>query len=782
MKQKILYILVLITALLGGNSEAWAADNWGDLPISGKSCNFGSNGGGLNWSDKSTEIYFSGIPKDLTFNFDANDASSGVYWSISVSSNGTSWTNNKWASENNSGSATIELDPSVRYIRFLYSGNLWGNFSNISITERRYLTANKSSIDFGSVNNNATVQPIKFTISHCNAGSGVTIAYKSDNTDSDSKFSVNKTTLTSTGADKMGTDEISVSYDNSEVGNHSGKIIISDPNGTNESIEIPVKGSTTKEPQYPIFEWFLSDVATNSSYSNCFTTNNEDTDISFSSSDPSIANVVDGALVTYDKEGSATITVTQAGNDDWHAKTESYTITVKRPQNHLPLEITESNWSVLARNLNGGSFAWDGGIQHHSLAYGNREFEIAFTGIPDKLSFNYRVTDSNIDSEVKWTVYEGADGSNFTEAWTTGTEKGSIEIQLKPTTRYVRIKCYCIYYENVSNIKITELRYMNTETTDINFGEHYQGATVEPQTFVLNHCNVGAGAAVVSSNSNFIVNPINTTQTGGDIMGTETIAVTYLNNTEGEHAGTITITDPSGKNSTPVVINVSGKTKADRLILNPKESPNYEARTYQQVILNRTLPQGHFTATFPFEYDINAVEGAYIAQLAFVTYNSQDGYTLYLQKKEDGVMLANQPYVVYLPSDITNPQWTDVTVKVPVAGDITLDNWTMQGNYTPGVNMEGNYGIAGGKFRLGTEGSTINAYTAYFTFLGTQNVRARVAVMDEGGNTTYIGELKDGVLQTEEGIYGLDGVQQNQLRKGINIVRQKDGSVRKILK
>ena len=54
--------------------------------------------------------------------------------------------------------------------------------------------------------------------------------------------------------------------------------------------------------------------------------------------------------------------------------------------------------------------------------------------------------------------------------------------------------------------------------------------------------------------------------------------------------------------------------------------------------------------------------------------------------------------------------------------------------------------------------------------------------MDEGGNTTYIGELKDGVLQTEESIFGLDGVRQNELRKGINIVRQKDGSVRKILK
>lgn len=212
--------------------------------------------------------------------------------------------------------------------------------------------------------------------------------------------------------------------------------------------------------------------------------------------------------------------------------------------------------------------------------------------------------------------------------------------------------------------------------------------------------------------------------------------------------------------------------------------------TYPEITLKRSFSaKTHYTLTLPFDSNISDIGGDYAAQLALVTYNKADGYTLYFQKVAEGNMMANQPYIVYAKNGFKEPlKWVNITVAETIeAKEVNNDRtqgWIMQGNYTPDFPMAGKYGIAGGKFCLGTEteGSYINAYTAYFTFLGTKNVRARVAVMDEGGNTTYIGELKDGVLQTEEGIYGLDGVQQNQLRKGINIVRQKDGSVRKILK
>lgn len=209
---------------------------------------------------------------------------------------------------------------------------------------------------------------------------------------------------------------------------------------------------------------------------------------------------------------------------------------------------------------------------------------------------------------------------------------------------------------------------------------------------------------------------------------------------------------------------------------------------YPEITLERSFSaKTHYTLTLPFDSNISDIGGDYAAQLALVTYNKADGYTLYFQKVAEGNMMANQPYIVYAENGFKGSlKWVNITVAETIeAKEVNNDRtqgWTMQGNYTPGLSMSGNYGIAEGLFRKGGIDSKINAYTAYFTFHGTQNVRARVAVMDEGGNTTYIGELKDGVLQTEEGIYGLDGVQQNQLRKGINIVRQKDGSVRKIVK
>ena len=152
-------------------------------------------------------------------------------------------------------------------------------------------------------------------------------------------------------------------------------------------------------------------------------------------------------------------------------------------------------------------------------------------------------------------------------------------------------------------------------------------------------------------------------------------------------------------------------------------------------------------------------------------------------------MLANQPYVVNLPSVKESFIWSNVKIGSSVVPEDKAEGtnehfqgWIMRANYTPGCSMEGNYGIAGGKLSLGGAGSTINAYTAYFIPPTTQNIRTRVAILDEWGNATFIGEVKDGVLQTEEGIFGLDGVRQNELRKGINIVKTKDGTVRKVLK
>lgn len=781
MIQKLRYILFMITALLGGNAEAWAADDWGHLPVSVSEFRLGSKdvwSQSGNFDDRRKEVYFSGIPHILSFSYERS-VSIATYcdWFVEVSVDGKDWDRIREIKDSKSGSVSIEIDPSVRYVCLIYSGNYGGYFRNISITERRYLTANKSAIDFGSLNTNATSTSQTVTVSHCNAGAGVTI------TSNNPKFKVSNSSLSSTGADKMGTEDFTVTFDNSEVGTHEGIITIKDPNGKNAEISIPVKGVATKEKATPIFTWNLSNVATGREYTDFFSSTNSDTQISYTSSDRTIAEVIDGTLVTYAKEGSVSITVTQQGNDDWREKSATYTINVSKPQDHLPLAITESNWSVLTQNIQGGSFGWDGGVQHHSFAYGNREFEIAFQGIPDKLTFDHRVTDSNVDSSVKWTVTESSNGSDFTEAWSTGTNNGSASVQLKPSSRYVRIKCYCIYYENVSNIQITELRYLTSSASSIDFGENIEGDAVAAKTFTLKHANAGYGVTVVSSNPEmFEVSPASLTSTGGDKMGEETITVTYKNNTVGEHSGTITIADPNGTNAS-VSVNLSATTISSGLILNPTQTPDYDVRTYKRVVLQRTLPMGYSTITLPFTYNIGGVEGGYVAQLELVTHNQQDGYTLYFKKVSDGIMRPHQPYVLYLPIEIANPEWGETAVSSPDAQNIQKAGWTMQANYTPGVSMEGKYGIVGGKLCLGGAGSTINAYTAYFIPPAEAKGRVRVAMLDNDGTTTYIHSLSDTESDKETtAIYRLDGTRQTALTKGINIVRMQDGSVRKVLK
>lgn len=765
MIQKLRYILIMITALLGGNAEAWAQTQTTSYVLN-ESAEVEIMG---SWSDSKPKTYtWSGPGYQMTFKHKRGGAATkGINVEFKNANGETLASHSYTPSSSYSSDITVDVPIDARQVKFSPTGTARKWIKDVKVTRATTLSA-PSSVDMGEVKIGKSISA-QVNVDFNNTTYNQTLTGSCTN----SAFSIKSRSM-----GECGTAPVTINFSPTTAGTHTGTVKLS-MNGV--TAEFSVTGSA-QDKGTPAFTWTLSNLATGREYTDFFSSTNMDTPVSFVSGDASIANVVDGKLVTSSKEGTVTITVTQQGNDDWHEKSQSFTVKVSKPQNHLPLAINESNWSVLARNISGGSFKWDGGIQHHSLAYGNREFEIAFEGIPDKLTFDHRVTDSNIDSDVKWTVYEGPDGNSFTEAWSTGTNNGSASVQLKPTSRYVRIKCYCIYYENVSNIQITELRYLNASATPIDFGENVEGDAVT-KTFTLRHANAGYGVTLVSSNPDaFEVSPSTLTTTGGDKMGEETITVTYKNNTVGEHSGTITIADPNGTNA-PVSVDLSAKTISSGLILNPTQTPDYDVRTYKRVVLQRTLPMGYSTITLPFTYNIGGVEGGYVAQLELVTHNQQDGYTLYFQKVSDGIMHPHQPYVLYLPIEIANPEWGETAVSSPDAQNVQQGGWTMQANYTPGVSMEGKYGIVGGKLCLGGAGSTINAYTAYFIPPAEAKGRVRVAMLDNDGTTTYIHSLSDTESDKETtAIYRLDGTKQTVLTKGINIVRMQDGSVRKVLK
>lgn len=107
----------------------------------------------------------------------------------------------------------------------------------------------------------------------------------------------------------------------------------------------------------------------------------------------------------------------------------------------------------------------------------------------------------------------------------------------------------------------------------------------------------------------------------------------------------------------------------------------------------------------------------------------------------------------------------------------------MHANYTPNFPMEGKYGLAGGLFRKGTAGSYLNAYTAYFVPPVATEARIRMAMLEDDGSTTYIDSIEsDRTSSAECAIFGIDGIRLGSMRQGVNIVRTKDGSVRKVMK
>lgn len=177
----------------------------------------------------------------------------------------------------------------------------------------------------------------------------------------------------------------------------------------------------------------------------------------------------------------------------------------------------------------------------------------------------------------------------------------------------------------------------------------------------------------------------------------------------------------------------------DYLMLSPDTEPNYTEGNYSKVKLNRTLKQGYNTLALPFDTDVATLTGRnnsndWVAQLALVTKNDQDDYTLYFTKVEDGTITANQPYILYLGTAVVNPSWTNMTVVAAESESFSAEKnkgWTMKSNYEPEFSMSGKYGIVNndGNIQKGASGSTLNAFSAYLE--GPANSQVKAAFLDD---------------------------------------------------
>lgn len=234
----------------------------------------------------------------------------------------------------------------------------------------------------------------------------------------------------------------------------------------------------------------------------------------------------------------------------------------------------------------------------------------------------------------------------------------------------------------------------------------------------------------------------------------------------------------------------------DYLFMSPAVTPSHSAETYTRVFLSRTFAAGYYSIALPFSTTVVALTGRaanandWVAQLETVTYNAEDGYTLYFNKVTSGVIEANQPYILHLGDAVSNPQWSDMEVAAAEAATVTASkgygsnvgaagtfaDWSMSSNFEAGMSMSGKYGVvnSAGGLKRGGSTSTLNAFSAYITPpAGSAGVKLQSAFADEYGNITIVqGVPSDDDAYSNEDLYDLSGRRldnQQNLSRGIYI-------------
>ena len=330
--------------------------------------------------------------------------------------------------------------------------------------------------------------------------------------------------------------------------------------------------TVTVQKHTPVFTWNDPVYFNQALIGDYFATSNKDTKISitnqtdrevadlyFSTSDPSDLHTLD--LTTYNKGASTKVTVSQEENWYWYAKSEEHTITPIDPNNHVPFVMNTSSRRIALfydkEDDNGEITCSDGGEirlnQNSAIVWTANPlyYTIKFTGVPNKLSFDYKqtATSTAIGATGKaFIVYESSDGSSWNEIWTSNGMPGNTDyesksnIQLNPGTRYLKFFFDATYSGYYKNITVTEREEFHAVDNSDNEVEHLyfdanQVFTDKTLSFNLKYANAGYKVKVESNDSRFTVNPTSLNTIGGCKYGKENISVTYRSTTPYETTG-----------------------------------------------------------------------------------------------------------------------------------------------------------------------------------------------------------------------------------------------------
>ena len=320
----------------------------------------------------------------------------------------------------------------------------------------------------------------------------------------------------------------------------------------------------------PTFTW-KAPIYFNTTTTDFFSTNNKQTAIKIESqTDPEVANLHFNPndendkhtldLTAYNKINpttlapySTTIKISQGENYYWKYQDDTKTITpIDKGNNHVPFTITENNDNEVFIKGSYYGYKWDNGVQvgdgGGGFNYNAKYVIIEFSGIPDKLTFDYETRGVSFDNTTQhngifWFVQESEkndawDDKSYIWSTTSGDNGKSPSIQLSPTTKYIRLGYWGNFGTAFKNITVTERNELvavevadtTKDVTTLAF-DSVQVNQERKLNFALRYANAGYKVTLATepNNNHFTISPNHFTNTiGGEKSGTtDAITVTY---------------------------------------------------------------------------------------------------------------------------------------------------------------------------------------------------------------------------------------------------------------
>ena len=271
----------------------------------------------------------------------------------------------------------------------------------------------------------------------------------------------------------------------------------------------------TVEKYTPVITWNLdASYPWGAVIDNPVSSSNTELPFIITSSNPTIANVVNGRIEVYNISGNVTFTLSQPGNYKWADASSNLTATFNcfKPANHVPFTLTAGNYTNY-KKTHSGNVTWNSDgfrLGDNGWDEDDDEVIIHFTGIPKTLSFDQQLDKYlNILPQYPdcW-VYESASGTDdsWSEIWYSSDKSeyhNGISKSLQPSTRYLKFKYNGSIYCRYKNINVTERKEI-VAPASVTFPTNSVDASANTQTINVEWYNVKHSTVTITgTNASF---------------------------------------------------------------------------------------------------------------------------------------------------------------------------------------------------------------------------------------------------------------------------------------